>query len=76
MRWGRSESHPSRWQVAFAVLPTRIWDGTWVWLEHYEHRLKVSLSGPDYSVNRILGSDVDPFDVSAPTSPPPPKPKS
>lgn len=36
MRWGKPAQDPKQWHKVYAHLPTRLMDGTWVWLEEVE----------------------------------------
>jgi len=46
------------WSTVFAVFPTRMHDGVWVWLEQYE-RMPCNYGNKAY--RRALGSDYEPF---------------
>jgi hypothetical protein len=59
------------WHRRFALFPTHLSCGRWVWLEHYEIQREPTHSGRWYWIRRWEGSRA--FEPG-PQTPPPPKP--
>ncbi len=64
MRWKPKPKNP--WRKSFALFPTKMNDGTWVWLERYYYMI---YGGNNPKVRRSLKPDGGPYaDI---TTPPP-----